>query len=635
MKYIKVFFLSLLAILLNVILGHLIHHVTPVVFNLGLIIVAYFMMSDFSEDRPYFLLPLLGLLFTHLMYFEGFPTFLVALLADIASFIAVFYIFNLTELEDSSSKSNNADEKLGKIDMPKPIGTTTIDEDLFDTEDNFEDYLFKKFEIPKPKFPSIGYEIPNFDAYNSKVGFPKVFFPEANAPIKFPKKGRAHRRGYTEVKFESLLKNCFTSPFEIQSNAYVPTKNGNSYYEPDIIIAYKKNGLNVYLDIEIDEPYDGFSRNPIHEIGSDDIRNKFFTKRGWIVMRFAEIQIHQEPKKCCELIMKVLAAIIPSYQYPVNYENEIEVINAWNSLQAKKWSAEKYREKYLGIQSFGSISEIEDELEIIHSEEDKLIESLIKDLKLPRKPKKAHLESENPVLRDRRLKFDPKKHKYFIDENPDTISVSELVSKFFPEFDIDHWAPIKAAYEGITVEEKKEKYKRNGEEKARLGTLLHKQIENYYNNQPYDNSTPEFKHFLNFINRYPSMKPFRSEWRVFDEKLLLAGTIDMVYIKPNGDLYLFDWKRSEKVIDYSGKIQNQTYEFGLGDLEHLGANAFNKYSLAVNIYKRILEENYNVKVSSMNLLILHEKYSIPHRIEVPLMNKEVEFVLNSRKRNLA
>ena len=56
------------------------------------------------------------------------------------------------------------------------------------------------------------------------------------------------------------------------------------------------------------------------------------------------------------------------------------------------------------------------------------------------------------------------------------------------------------------------------DEAAKKGTLLHEVIEKYYNNEDVKEFPPEFKFFEEFIKKYPSIKPYRTEWRVFDSK---------------------------------------------------------------------------------------------------------------------
>ena len=62
---------------------------------------------------------------------------------------------------------------------------------------------------------------------------------------------------------------------------------------------------NIYIAIEIDEPYSIGSSGaliPIHTVGSDTIRNKYFAILGWSVIRFAEEQVAKHPEMCVEVI---------------------------------------------------------------------------------------------------------------------------------------------------------------------------------------------------------------------------------------------------------------------------------------------------------------------------------------------
>jgi hypothetical protein len=46
----------------------------------------------------------------------------------------------------------------------------------------------------------------------------------------------------------------------------------NRPYEPDIVLFDKER--NLYIDIEIDEPYDGYYRYPTHNLNSEGIKSK-------------------------------------------------------------------------------------------------------------------------------------------------------------------------------------------------------------------------------------------------------------------------------------------------------------------------------------------------------------------------
>ena len=457
--------------------------------------------------------------------------------------------------------------------------------------------------------------------------------PKSGSVIKFPRRGRASRKGWTEEGFKLHLIKYFTTDFEILNDRHIPTRNKLVAYEPDFSLLNERKGKNIFIDIEIDEPYEGISRAPSHCTGDDEYRDQFFISRGWIVIRFAEIQVHQQPKECCALISQVIRSIDKDYKVPpeLSINQGTKQVPQWSSLQAKKWAKENYRESYLGT-NFGIANEGQDYQIEITDLDNEIEDLVIEEVKPPaRVGIKDKLESQNKVQRDSRIQFDPVNHRYFIDGNADTISVSQLVSKFFPEFDAGHWAPIKASQRGISTAEIINEWESKRVNSANLGTNLHVQIENYYNDKPYNKDVTEFKYFLDFTAKYPSLSPFRTEWRIFDEEMMIAGTVDMVYRKESGDLFMFDWKRSEKVIFPDGKIKNDSWAFGSGGLSHLGDNSFNRYSLQQNIYRYILEKRYGKIISSMNLLILHPDYETFHLKQVPKMDREVEYIFKTTK----
>ncbi|WP_308595378.1 hypothetical protein [uncultured Parabacteroides sp.] len=121
----------------------------------------------------------------------------------------------------------------------------------------------------------------------------------------------------------------------------------------------EKNGINIFLDIEIDEPYEGINdiknRKPTHFRFADVNRNNEFKNRGWIVVRFAEIQIHQNPDGCCRFIADVIKSIYPQFNIPLGLmvAKRIEPVLQWTKELALNWSAQNYREQYLGIEQFG------------------------------------------------------------------------------------------------------------------------------------------------------------------------------------------------------------------------------------------------------------------------------------------
>ena len=110
----------------------------------------------------------------------------------------------------------------------------------------------------------------------------------------------------------------------------------------------------------------------------------------------------------------------------------------------------------------------------------------------------------------------------------------------------------------------------------------------------------------------------------------------MLYKKEDGTFYIFDWKRSEKVVHPDGKPKISDPEhfytkFAFGELSHLTDDSYNRYALQQNIYRHILETKYKYKISSMNLLILHPEYDTYHWVKLPKMQKEVDYMFSTLK----
>ena len=61
----------------------------------------------------------------------------------------------------------------------------------------------------------------------------------------------------------------------------------------------------------------------------------------------------------------------------------------------------------------------------------------------------------------------------------------------------------------------------------------------------------------------------------------------------------------------------------------MSSTDYNKYCLQQNIYKYILEKNYKLNVSSMNLLILHPFYDSYHIIKVDELPLETKYLIDS------
>ncbi len=154
--------------------------------------------------------------------------------------------------------------------------------------------------------------------------------------------------GVTEpILYYALLSLKSIEPqIEIIQNISIPIQNRNYGYKPDIAIIWKEK--NIYIDIEIDEPYDIVSRKPIHYLNcSDKLRNAYLINNGWFVFRFAEEQIAHNLDNVCHLIYRYIAFITRNKKFIATSADDN--INRWTYDEAMKMASDNYREKYLGI----------------------------------------------------------------------------------------------------------------------------------------------------------------------------------------------------------------------------------------------------------------------------------------------
>ena len=243
------------------------------------------------------------------------------------------------------------------------------------------------------------------------------------------------------------------------------------------------------------------------------------------------------------------------------------------------------------------------------------------------------LKKQNVHNRDAQIKFYARGHKYEITSDPNSkyMSVTTWNHKHFPKFDADaviqnifnskSWGPDNK-YWGQTAEQIKASWKSNGDAVAGAGTSLHERIEHFMNNDDLDpdythkelyekymvdndGSTvievPEWNYFLQFVKDHPDLKPYRTEWMIYDEDLKLAGSIDMVYENPDGTLSIYDWKRSKEI-----SAVNNWNKYATNPLiSFMPDTNFWHYSLQLNTYKTILERKYGKIVRDLKLVRLH------------------------------
>lgn len=124
-------------------------------------------------------------------------------------------------------------------------------------------------------------------------------------------------KGKEEKRFLTYLQKFYPKEVIIDHVIKKFGRNKQKAYQPDFI--FHDLETDIYIDIEIDEPYAARGRKPIHyrtENGTvDDRRNAFFQEHLWIVVRFAEEQVQKYPNQCCFYIAQVIADLTGNETY--------------------------------------------------------------------------------------------------------------------------------------------------------------------------------------------------------------------------------------------------------------------------------------------------------------------------------
>lgn len=446
--------------------------------------------------------------------------------------------------------------------------------------------------------------------------YPVVKMPKHNCTLKLPRLGRSNQKGYKENDFFNEIK-LQIHDIELTNNVHMVIPNFSKPYEPDIVLFDKK--LNLYIDVEIDEPYDGFYRYPTHNFRAevyfkqDNIRDLFFTESGWVVIRFTEKQVHKQPNECIDYIKNVINSI---HNNEFNKTPKCELENQWNENQCTQWQLNNYRENYLEIPSFykrKSHKEV-----VVAVEEYESIEENI----------------QRTPFKEIQDKIDKDLHIYILDKtgNAEYISVTTLIERFF-QFDLLRYIEKKAKEENKSESEVLDEHLFKTYQAAILGTELHLQIENYFTKKPFDDSLQEFKYFLTFEKEKIVPKGLifsEAEKKIFYPKFNVAGTVDCLFKSSDGKYVMVDWKRSKKlIVNGTNKPDKRGFEIQIAGLTNLTNCSYYRYCIQQNLYKYILEREYNIVISDMVLAVLHERYSNYHTIKLPEMTNETKVILNS------
>ncbi|MGN0033332.1 MAG: hypothetical protein ACI358_06110 [Candidatus Limimorpha sp.] len=523
--------------------------------------------------------------------------------------------------------------------------TRKIKNAIDDFNKKYGEGLSDPFEIS-----SVNYLMPTGFVQGDDWKYPVSKFPQ-NGVVVFPfRRNKIERRGFMEARFQSelskVLSNC---KLQIIGDCGILPKDGCRPFEPDIAVIDLEN-TSIRIDIEIDEPYAAITNLPIHFVGcGDDNRDMRLTNLGWIVVRFAEYQVLSEMNACIAYIAQLIHKLNPTKLLPdvLLHSTLPPKQKRWTEIEAKLMAVDNYRQRYLHYE-FG-ISDIVplEKKDIIQTEKERECAKFVKPLIIPTENNGIiGRKGDGFAERDGKIQFYPKEHVYIYNGNEELTPVSNIVSSLFCPFDSDYWSKKKANERCVPQGQILEEWCVDSLCAREVGTFLHLQIQNYYEEGKdfqlsyhfkYDGKyvkedkvvslNKEYSQFKSFIKEH-AIKPFRTEWPIYDEDIKIAGTIDMLHCR-DGLFDIYDWKRTGKVLDSFGNpiVENYVRRKGNGVCCNIDDTPYWHYCLQQNMYRYILQTKYNIWVGKMYLVVFSDIQNDYKKLEVPNMDEVITSII--------
>lgn len=258
------------------------------------------------------------------------------------------------------------------------------------------------------------------------------------------------------------------------------------------------------------------------------------------------------------------------------------------------------------------------------------------------------LESRHAHPRDKHILFDEPSHTYTVHGEGGYVSVTSIKERYFEKFDAKAVAQkmiTKPAFRtnkayvalladdppaDVLVQRITTQWEEYGRAQSDLGTTMHNFIENYYNGKK--QTVPvecirELSYFSRFktLMKQRNLRPYRTEWRIYDEETRVCGTIDMIYYNPATQTYhMVDWKRSKKISSFGYRKR------GRGPCSYLDDCNLSHYTLQLNVYKYILEKHYGIVIHDMALGVFHPNNASYQHIELIDIQHTVRAIMQER-----
>lgn len=154
--------------------------------------------------------------------------------------------------------------------------------------------------------------------------------------------------GVSEERFLAHMKKHLPGQISF-GHTYLPQGYSHPYSaDMEIILPC---GLGI--QVEIDEPYVGKSREPHHcsDNDKDTNRDRYFLAQGWVIIRFSEKQVVTNPEGACGAIASLIFELTqdPCVLKVMGLADTLDPDPQWDSNKSRMMEKLKFREKYLEV----------------------------------------------------------------------------------------------------------------------------------------------------------------------------------------------------------------------------------------------------------------------------------------------
>ena len=148
----------------------------------------------------------------------------------------------------------------------------------------------------------------------------------------------------------------------------------------------------------------------------------------------------------------------------------------------------------------------------------------------------------------------------------------------------------------------------------------------WHDAQTSDTHLAEWNYFIAFVQHYPTMVPYRTEWCIYDSDLKIAGSIDIVYDNCDGTHSIYDWKRT-KEFEVRSMFNKKSKTLVLHNSPMPDTNYWH-YALQLNLYRHILQTQYGLTIRDLVLIRLSPDSLSYERVELPMLDEWIQLIID-------